>query len=86
MAITKKHKYKAILRAAKFILEEDFSSLSELSDNQLIFLESLSIFELSRSFIESDLLEGRLSFESIANKYGVSKSHVRDVEGKLKVG
>lgn len=78
-------KHRAILRAARFVLGYELSSISELSDNQLIFFESLSLFELNRSFIESDLLEGKLSFEAIANKYGVSKSHIRNLERGLRL-
>lgn len=78
-------KYKAILRVANFVLDYEVNNLSELTDNQIVFFESLSIYELNRVFIQSDLLEAKMSLEAIANKYGVSKGHIQDCEKRLEL-
>jgi hypothetical protein len=83
MVVENPNKIKSVLRAAKYVTGKDFNSLEELSDEQIVFFQSLSVYELSRAFIQSDLLEGKMSMEAIATKYGVSKGHVQDCEKRL---
>ena len=75
-------KYKAILRLASLLLDTDIESISELTDDQLIFFDSLSIYDMSRVFIEEEILQGK-KYTEIANKYGVSSEHVRNISNRL---
>jgi hypothetical protein len=76
-------KYKSILTAASYVLGVEINDVSQLSDSQLIFFSSLSKYELNRTFIQSEILQGRF-YTEIANKYNVSKEHVKDVANRLK--
>lgn len=75
-------KYKSIIRLATFVLDKDIESISQLTDEQLIFFNSLSIYQLNRAFIEEEILQGK-PYSQIAKKYGVSQEHVRDVSNRL---
>lgn len=75
-------KYKSIIRLASFVLGEDIETISQLTDDQLIFFNSLSIYQLNRVFIEEEVLQGK-PYSQIAKKYGVSQEHVRDIGNTL---
>ena len=69
---------KEILRAATFVLEKPVETLSDLSDNQLVFFASLSPNELNRCFALQDVLNGR-SYREVAISYRISKSRLEEM-------
>lgn len=71
-------KNKAIIRAASFFLGRPINNLSELSDNQLVFLSSFSPSEINRCFAVQEVLAG-CSYQRASIKYGISGSRLHEI-------
>jgi hypothetical protein len=67
---------KTVLKAASFVLGKDIENLNELTDNQLLFFDSLSRIEMSRAMCIQDVSNG-YSYRQAARKYRISKDTAR---------
>lgn len=67
---------KEILRAASFVLGKEITSITQLTDEQLLFFSALDKKSLNKCFIVQGVLDG-MPYRQVGQKYGISKDAVK---------